>query len=342
MILCLNDPTKELENEVNRLANQFTLVRVVRTQTKSLSAARNVGILSAKGEYIAFLDDDDLWEINKLEIQIKHLILNGADAVACNFYEFDSSGKRLSQPNYPTQQAKAWKEVLISDNLFSGGSGALVKKSVFDQVGYFDEAMPACEDHDMWRRIANHNFTLFFIEDILLGVRKSASTMSANKIVMLRGELMHFSKILQSPLNSEQFNNLVNKIQNLQCEIIRIHVNQAKVSSKTISENNPANNDITVLDNPSIATRSSWFQSIRLMWSRLLLRIYNYEHLITLLKIALICSHFIATILVRIAYFLARIMRYIFILFILIPIELCFYMRMKLLLLLRKKDAREE
>ena len=342
VILCLNDPTKELENEANRLASQFSLVRVVRTQTKSLSAARNVGILSAKGEYIAFLDDDDLWEKNKLEIQIKQLILYGADAVACNFYEFDSSGKHLSQSNYPTQQAKPWKEVLISDNLFSGGSGALVKKSVFDQVGYFDEAMPACEDHDMWRRIANHNFTLFFIEDILLGVRKSATSMSANKIVMLRGELMHFSKILQSPLNSEQFDNLANKIKNLQREINLIHVNQAKANSKTDSENSLINNDLTVLDYPAIATRSSWFQNILLMWSRLLLRIYHYEHLSTLIKIALIIMHFFTRILVRTVHFLARIVRYIFILFILIPIELCFYLRMKLLLLLRKKDAQEK
>lgn len=326
IILCLNDPTTEVEIESNRLASEHAIVKVVKIQKKSLSAARNAGILSAKGEYLAFLDDDDLWEKHKLEIQIKHLILYGADAVACNFYEFDQTGMLLNHSNYSSKKNIAWKELLISENLFSGGSAALVKRSIFDQVGFFDESLPACEDHDMWRRIANHNLIMYFLEDVLVGVRKNPQSMSENKLLMLRGELLHFEKILQSPISSDQFNKLANKIHNLQSEIQAINTRQALMAGSVV-----ANMDQTTPDYRPSQTPLAKEQYFALEWRRLQFRIYHYEHLSIFKQKCLVICQFFANI-------VGRTLRYVFIIFFLLPVEFGFYLYKKVPLPSSKQD----
>jgi glycosyltransferase involved in cell wall biosynthesis len=331
VILCLNDPTIEVENEANRLAREYALVKVVQIQKKSLSAARNAGILSAKGEYLAFLDDDDLWEKRKLQVQLQHLILYGADVVACNFYEFDHTGKQLNQSSYPTQKIAAWKELLISENLFSGGSAALVKKSVFDQVGYFDESLPACEDHDMWRRIAYHQLILYFLEDVLVGVRKNPLSMSGNKLLMLRGELLHFEKILRDPLSSEQLTKLVNKIHNLQSEIQAINARQAEINTNEDDANSAMNIDQIALEYPPSQLPLSKHHYFALERRRLWFRIYHYEHLSIFKQKCLVIYRYFANI-------LSLTVRYILIIFLLLPIELGFYIYKKAISSSSRKD----
>lgn len=63
-------------------------------------------------------------------------------------------------------------------------------------VGYFDETMPSCEDHDMWRRAAVAGCRIHFIDECLVGYRRDADNMTSKPRLMLQGELMHLSKIL--------------------------------------------------------------------------------------------------------------------------------------------------
>ena len=72
----------------------------------------------------------------------------------------------------------------------------MINRRVFNTIGYFDEGLPACEDHDMWRRIALAGYKIHFIDECLVGYRMNSSNMTSDLNLMLRGELIHLSKIL--------------------------------------------------------------------------------------------------------------------------------------------------
>jgi glycosyltransferase involved in cell wall biosynthesis len=122
-------------------------VRYIRHETnKGGSAARNSGILLARGEYIAFLDDDDEWEPEKTEQQLK--VLESCDAVLCTSNEPGSGSAKLDSK----------KTVDIADlrkGLFTaGGTGALMARSTILKDTLFDEKLPKYQDWDLFIRLA--------------------------------------------------------------------------------------------------------------------------------------------------------------------------------------------
>lgn len=196
IIFSLNGASDRARNEANLLASLHGNIRIVEATRSSLSLARNNGIQAAIGEYIAFLDDDDIWETTKLEAQISAAIRTSAALVATNYYKFDELGQKYFVSSLSSNRSNLWKYELSVANYLSGGSAALVRRDVFNTVGFFDESMPSCEDHDMWRRIAIAGYKIYFIEDCLVGYRTNADNMTSKPTLMLQGELIHLSKIL--------------------------------------------------------------------------------------------------------------------------------------------------
>ncbi len=196
IILSLNGASDRARNEANLIASLHGNIRIVEATRSSLSLARNNGIQAAIGEYIAFLDDDDIWETTKLEAQISAAIHTSAALVATNYYKFDELGHKYFVSSLSSNLSNLWKYELSVANYLSGGSAVLVRRDVFNAVGFFDESMPSCEDHDMWRRIAIAGYKIHFIEDCLVGYRTNAYNMTSKPTLMLQGELIHLSKIL--------------------------------------------------------------------------------------------------------------------------------------------------
>lgn len=143
-------------------------LRYIFQRNKGVSAARNLGIKAAKFRYIAFLDSDDLWLEKKLEKQISSL-------------ESQSIRYRLSHTN------EIWVRngVRVNSHLKhekNGGdifiqclklccispSSSLVDRSVFDDFGFFDENLPACEDYDFWLRFCAFEDVHFVNEHLLI------------------------------------------------------------------------------------------------------------------------------------------------------------------------------
>ena len=198
IIISANAITPEANAEIQSLEKTHPLIRIIYSEKPSLSHARNVGIESAKGEWIAFLDDDDLWETKKLELQLSKAIEMGATVCASNFYEFEKEGISLERSNYLMLRDGAWNQILVAENTFSGGSAVLAHADVFKRVGLFDENLPTCEDHDMWWRMAKSGEPMLFMEESLVWCRKNASNMSGNIRNMIRGQLIRLSKILST------------------------------------------------------------------------------------------------------------------------------------------------
>jgi glycosyltransferase involved in cell wall biosynthesis len=129
-------------------------VRVTRFPNGGLSAARNRGVRESLGELIAFLDGDDAWTADKLELQVAALDAEPAAGVAYSWtLVVDKAGRYLFPYEPVRAEGNVYPDLLVSCFVASG-SNALVRRALLDDVGPFDEALRSCEDWEFWLRAA--------------------------------------------------------------------------------------------------------------------------------------------------------------------------------------------
>lgn len=136
-----------------RLAAYGDKIRVLAQDNRGVSAARNAGIRMAQGRYLAFLDSDDLWEKQKLSCQMDFFKAN-PDILICQSEEiWIRKGKRVNPMNKHKKLSGMLFEPYLHLCLVSP-SAVMIKRELLDEVGLFDESLPACEDYDLWLRIS--------------------------------------------------------------------------------------------------------------------------------------------------------------------------------------------
>jgi len=143
------------------------------------AASRNRGFARSTGEFISFLDADDLWTPNKLEAQLKALQDNPQAAVAYSWSHcIDEKGKFLREASHSTSSGDVYAKLLLCDFL-DNGSNPLIRRQALLEVGGFDESLPPAEDWDMWLRLAaRYHFVAVPYPHILY--RQSPGSASAN------------------------------------------------------------------------------------------------------------------------------------------------------------------
>lgn len=132
-------------------------IRLLRQPNGGAAAARNRGVAEAAGQWIAFLDSDDIWLANKLSRQIAYLHAGFAagwpplTAVMCGFVQIETAtGNRRAR--IPLE---SWSPAdLAAGCWFAPGSTALVPRAAFDQIGPFDAGLRRLEDLDWFLRLA--------------------------------------------------------------------------------------------------------------------------------------------------------------------------------------------
>jgi len=132
-------------------------IRCIHKQNGGAASARNVGIRSAQGKYIAFVDADDLWAKEKLRLQVDLLKRTGLAWVYSDAFAFDGeNGKSLVRLGKSVRQydGDILESLFLTDYIPS--PTPIIRRSVFEHVGYFDEdrTVRIGEDWDMWLRIA--------------------------------------------------------------------------------------------------------------------------------------------------------------------------------------------
>lgn len=195
VIVVLNGATAEVAEQVKRCGAQ-PRVRVVETERANLAAARNYGMSLARGEWIAFHDDDDVWLPEKIEVQLAAAGETGADLITCDYVAFDAGGDIAGTGLPALPDGLSYAEALMLGNYLSGGSSAMVRAAAIRSLGGFDPRLVGCEDWDMWRRMAWEN-KICRVDRVLVKYRQHGSNMGRDHALALQAETRHFSKILE-------------------------------------------------------------------------------------------------------------------------------------------------
>jgi glycosyltransferase involved in cell wall biosynthesis len=168
-------------------------LRYVRhNENKGGSVARNTGIRLSKGEFIAFLDDDDLWVQTKLEKQLGLIGKTLEIGVVYSGYSvINTSGKTIAS-FLPSVRTNIFFN-LLKKNCVGGCSVAMVRKECFNRVGLFDENLLAGQDWDMWIRLAKH-YQFDYIDTPLVLYRIHKKQISANPYAAMQSVERIFKK----------------------------------------------------------------------------------------------------------------------------------------------------
>lgn len=150
-------------DEIPRLFPQVNLI----TQANSgVSAARNTGIKAAKFDWIALLDSDDSWQTNKIEIIRRAQLENPEYALFHSNEIWIRNGVRVNAMN-KHQKSGGWIFQQCLPLCVISPSAVVIKRELFDQIGLFDESLPACEDYDLWLRIC-HQHPVYYVDQPLI------------------------------------------------------------------------------------------------------------------------------------------------------------------------------
>jgi glycosyltransferase involved in cell wall biosynthesis len=178
IIVVTNGPhTENIERSRQLASNNHCMVLAL--PNANLPAARNAGIAAATGEFVAFLDDDDVWMPDKLQKQVEAAIDNNADLISCNAI-IDDRGV-IGYHRFVPRGGFSIKEELMLHNAFpGGGSGTMARRlKVLECGGFIVGASNIwCEDWDLWRRLTLRDARYVHVDEYLLWYRYHGGNMS--------------------------------------------------------------------------------------------------------------------------------------------------------------------
>ncbi len=150
---------------ISVLKAEYPEILFVRQSHTGVSRARNYGVEVARGDWIAFLDSDDEWLPQKLERQV--VDLNQSGELLCHTDEiWIRNDVRVNPQNKHQKYGGDIFQYCLPLCAISPSS-VLIKKNLLEQLGGFDESLPACEDYDLWLRITS-KFTVSYIDEPLI------------------------------------------------------------------------------------------------------------------------------------------------------------------------------
>lgn len=167
---CSSDGTKEL---IHKLQSQDQRIRYIRHPVnKGLAAARNTGLSSSCGDYIAFMDDDDEW-IDPEKLKKQKAILDSDSTIGLVYTgirEFSSENAFLDVSDL---QPKNIQETILKGNGFIYSPTVMMRTAAITRIGNFDEKLGKGVDSDIYRRlIFDNSYSLRYLPDITTAIHE--------------------------------------------------------------------------------------------------------------------------------------------------------------------------
>lgn len=205
-VVVVNDGSPDTPDLERVLAPYMERIRYLRTENRGLAGARNTAILASRGEFVALLDSDDIWEPNYLAVQLS--MLDGdpsADIVYPNALIF-GSGAGVDQ--FFMDLSPSIGEVtftsLVSETCCVMVS-VLARRTALEHAGLFDDQLRRCEDFDMWLRCVKTGSRIIYHRQPLVRYRRRDQSLSQNGIAMLEAAVHVLDKIEKTfPLTVEE------------------------------------------------------------------------------------------------------------------------------------------
>ena len=208
-LIVVDDGSSDNTSEVLDTYGQNIIV--LGQANKGVSAARNRGIAEAGGQLVAFLDSDDLWLPRKLSRQVDFFNLN-PDAVINQTEEiWIRNDVRVNPKNRHRKPSGMIFERSLGLCLVSP-SAVMIRKTLLDVVGLFDENLPACEDYDLWLRISCR-YPVHLIDTPLIIKRGGHEDQLSKAAGLDRFRIQSLGKIIESGrLTESQYRAAVDKL----------------------------------------------------------------------------------------------------------------------------------
>ena len=200
-LLVIDDGSTDNTPEIVRSFGEN--LKCVFQQHRGVSAARNRGLELARGDYIAFLDSDDLWKKEKTGVQMSFMKAFPEAMVCCTEETWIRRG-RFVNPQKKHRKYSGWIFDKVLPLCLLSLSSALFRSDVFEEIGRFDEGLPACEDYDLGIRIAAR-YPIHLLSRPLIVKRGGHSDQLSRKYWgMDRFRVKALEKALQLDLTSQQ------------------------------------------------------------------------------------------------------------------------------------------
>lgn len=170
----------------------------LRQHNQGVSSARNAGIAAASGNLVAFLDSDDLWLPSKLSRQVEFFNANPKAQICQTEETWIRNNVRVN----PKKRHKKISGMIFEPSLklcLVSPSAVMIRKNLFENVGLFDENLPACEDYDLWLRISCR-YPVYLIETPLIIKRGGHADQLSRLPGLDRYRIQSIQKILKSNL----------------------------------------------------------------------------------------------------------------------------------------------
>lgn len=178
-VLIIDDASEDNTVEViEKIIKKYYNFRIYKLKKNSgVAEARNKGIHESKGKYICFLDDDDIWLKNKLQVEYKYILSKKLDWVFGNYEVLDENYRHIGT-RFRLPGKYDYKKILNHGNpvglLTVAVNAEILKNNHFQNVGH--------EDYDLWLRIARQGYKGYLIRDVLAQYLKRSNSRSSNKI----------------------------------------------------------------------------------------------------------------------------------------------------------------
>lgn len=198
-LLIVDDQSKDNTKETVEIAAlQDHRIRYLLNPQKGANNARNFGITHAKGEYIAFLDDDDRWVNTKLEKQLNAFNGLGSDygVVYCTFARKSIKGKAVRY--HPSRFSRVKNGNILNRLLkrnYITTSTLFVKAEVFQKSGMFSPKYKSFQDWEILTRIAC-DYQFYYLKEVLVHLHESTDSITLDKRGRVITKIMHLKQFM--------------------------------------------------------------------------------------------------------------------------------------------------
>ncbi|QWV99040.1 glycosyltransferase family 2 protein [Geomonas nitrogeniifigens] len=199
-IIVVDDGSTDATADIVRGVRGEVPIRYFHQENGGLSSARNAGIRLCSSRFVAFLDADDEWYPDKLSRQLalfRESSFPHLAAVYCRYDIIDEGSVvrhdcHVVEPD-PENRGDIFQRILAANLVTGSGSGILVLREALGEVGFFDETLSACEDWDMWLRLARR-YQFDYVDGKLVKIRRHGSNMQKDDTRMFVNSLTFYNK----------------------------------------------------------------------------------------------------------------------------------------------------